>query len=247
MSSLDWRVFLFTALIGAGATLGFGAAPAFAATRADLADAVKGHRSGRARDSRLRSTFLIAQVAMSVLLLVVAGLFIRSAKNATSIDPGFDPVNVVVGSLDLETRGYSEAKGQAFLRTLHDRLNGAGGLAAATLVDIVPVTLSNQTIDLLQESDPQPAHGERSPRPRAYANNVGPGHFRTLRIGLVAGRDFTPCRQRDRASGRHRQRDLRQAVLAGRVRPWDAGSSRTARPIRPASSKSSASSATAST
>ena len=189
--SLDWRVFLFTALIGAGATLGFGAAPAFAATRADLAEAVKGQRSGRARDSRLRSAFLIAQVAMSVLLLVVAGLFIRSAKNATSIDPGFDPTNVVVGSLDLETRGYSPARGQEFLRTLHDRLNGAGGLAAATLVDIVPVTLSNQTIDLLYESDPEPARGERSPRPRAYFNNVGPGHFRTLRIGVLAGRDFT--------------------------------------------------------
>src|SRR5688572_11760950 len=189
--SLDWRVFLFTALVGAGATLGFGAAPAFAATRADLADAVKGHRSGRARDSRLRSAFLIAQVAMSVLLLVVAGLFIRSAKNATSIDPGFDPTNVVVGSLDLETRGYSEARGQELLRTLQERLNGAGGLAAATFADIVPVTLSNQTIDLLQESDPEPARGERSPRPRAYTNNVGPGHFRTLRIGLAAGRDFT--------------------------------------------------------
>ena len=191
--SLDWRVFLFTALIGAGATLGFGAAPAFAATRVDLAEAVKGQRSGRARDSRLRSTFLIAQVAMSVLLLVVAGLFIRSAKNATSIDPGFDPTNVVVGSLDLETRGYSPARGQEFLRTLHDRLNGAGGLASATLVDIVPVTLSNQTIDLLYESDPEPARGERSPRPRAYSNNVGPGHFRTLRIGLLAGRDFSPA------------------------------------------------------
>ncbi len=189
--SLDWRVFLFTALIGAGATLGFGAAPAFAATRVDLAEAVKGQRSGRLRDSRLRSTFLIAQVAMSVLLLVVAGLFIRSAKNATSIDPGFDRSNVVVGSLDLETRGYSPVRGQEFLRTLHDRLNGAGGLAAATLVDIVPVTLSNQTIDLLYESDPEPARGERSPRPRAYFNNVGPGHFRTLRIGLLAGRDFT--------------------------------------------------------
>ena len=137
------------------------------------------------RDSRLRSTFLIAQVAMSVLLLVVAGLFIRSAKNASSIDPGFDPTNVVVGSLDLETRGYSEARGQEFLRTLHERLNDAGGLAAATLVDIVPVTLSNQTIDLLHESDPEPARGERSPRPRAYTNNVGPGHFRTLRIGLA--------------------------------------------------------------
>jgi predicted permease len=189
--SLDWRVFLFTALVGAGATLGFGAVPAFAATRVDLAEAVKGQRSGRARDSRLRSAFLVAQVAMSVLLLVVAGLFIRSAENATSIDPGFDRTNVVVGSIDLETRGYSPARGQEFLHTLHDRLNGAGGLAAATLVDIVPVTLSNQTIDLLYESDPEPARGERSPRPRAYTNNVGPGHFRTLRIGLLAGRDFT--------------------------------------------------------
>ena len=189
--SLDWRVFLFTALVGAGATLGFGAAPAFAATRANLADAVKGQRSGRAGDSRLRSMFLIAQVALSVLLLVVAGLFIRSAKNASSIDPGFDATNVVVGSFDLETRGYSEARGQAFLRTLHERLNAAGGLAAATLVDIVPVTLSNRTIDLLQDTDPEPASGEPSPRPRAYTNNVGPDHFRTLRIGLAAGRDFT--------------------------------------------------------
>ena len=168
---------------------------------------------------------------MSVLLLVVAGLFIRSAKNATSIDPGFDPTNVVVGSLDLETRGYSEARGQEFLRTLHDRLNAAGGLAAATLVDIVPVTLSNQTIDLLHESDPEPARGERSPRPRAYTNNVGPGHFRTLRIGLVAGRDFTHADTRDRAAGRDRQRDLRQAVLAGRVRRRTPAQAARRRPI----------------
>ena len=218
MSSLDWRVFLFTALIGAGATLGFGAAPAFAATRADLAEAVKGQRSGRARDSRLRSTFLIAQVAMSVLLLVVAGLFIRSAKNATSIDPGFD----------------RHQRGRRLARSGDARLFGGEGTGVSPHPARSPQW--GRRTRRRHAGGHRPGDALEPDHRSAARIRPGAGPRRTIAAtaGLLEQRGTGPlphaadraarrpgfhaCGHGHRASCRDRQRDLRQAVLAGRVR-----------------------------
>jgi predicted permease len=189
--SLDVRVLAFTTLAAVGTTLLFGMAPAFAASRSDLVRVLKGAGSGAPRHGRLRSVFLVAQVSMSVLLLIVAGLAVRSVRNAHSIDTGFDTGRVLSASIDLETGGYSAARGREFIRSLTERLDAAPGVESANLVDVVPLTLSNTTTYLLRSSDPPPQPGLQPATPQIYTNAVAPGHFKTLRIGMLAGRDFT--------------------------------------------------------
>lgn len=139
----------------------------------------------------MRSTFLVTQVSMSVLLLIIAGLAVRSVRNAQAIDTGFDTQGVLSASIDLETRGYDPARGRSFVRTFAERLEGTPGVLAANLVDIIPLTLSNSTTYMLRAGEPQPPQGQPPATPQIYTNAVGPGHFRTLTITMLAGRDFT--------------------------------------------------------
>ena len=188
---VDWRVLAFTTLIAVASTLAFGLVPALSTSRVDLVSALKGVAGEGPRQRRLRSAFLVAQVSMSALLLIVAGLFIRGFRAAQAIDPGFDTTNVLTASIDLETRGYDERRGVEFLRTLGERLAAMPGVMAANAVDIVPVTLSNRTAFLLRDGDVQPGPNQPPPTPMIYVNGVAPGHFATLRLPLVSGRDFT--------------------------------------------------------
>jgi predicted permease len=189
--SVDLRVLAFTIVAAVAATLGFGMVPALTASRVDLVPALKGSSGGRPRQGRLRSAFLIAQVSMSILLLVTAGLFVRSFRNAQNLDTGFEPEGVLTASIDVETRGYPRARALELYRSLVERLEARPGIQSANLVDIVPLTLSNTTAYLLRDGDAAPARGERPPTPQVYVNAVGPGHFQTLRIPTIAGRDFT--------------------------------------------------------
>jgi predicted permease len=152
---------------------------------------VKGVGGEGPRQNRLRSAFLVAQVSLSVLLLVAAGLFIRSFRHAQSIERGFDVTGVLTASIDLDTRGYSPARGKEFVRSLTERLDRSPDVVSSNVVDIVPLTLSNSTTRLLRDGDVAPAPGQPPPTPMIYTNAVGPGHFRTLRIAMVEGRDFT--------------------------------------------------------
>ena len=188
--AIDVRVLAFTTLVAVMTSLAFGLAPALTASRVDLVGALKGSAGEGRGHGRLRSGFLVAQVAMSVLLLIAAGLFIRGFRNARSFDLGFDTDRVLTASVDLETRGYSEARGREFVRAIVERLGAAPGVVGANALDIVPVTLSNRTGQMIREGDPEPGP-DRPPLPNVYLNAVGPGHFRTLRIAMAAGRDFT--------------------------------------------------------
>ncbi len=188
--SVDVRVLAFSAAAAIAAALAFGVVPALSASSIDLVSAVKS-TGGGSRHGRLRSAFLVAQVALSVLLLIAAGLFVRSLRHARSIDPGFDAAGILTASVDVETHGYSESRGRALIQSLTRRLEAAPGIAAVNIADIVPVTLSNSTTFLLRDADAPPAPGQRPPTPPIYTNAVAPGHFRTLRIPMLAGRDFS--------------------------------------------------------
>ncbi len=187
--SIDGRVLAFTTVVTLGATLAFGLLPALTASQIDLGRALKDTRSSGS--TRLRSAFLVVQVSLSVLLLVAAGLFVRSFRQLQSADPGFEASGIVTATFDLETRGYPEERGREFIRSLTSRLEAAPGVAAVNFVDIVPVTLSNSTTYLLRDRDEPPAPGLTPPTPPIHTNAVTPGHFRTLGIAMIAGRDFT--------------------------------------------------------
>jgi predicted permease len=187
---IDWRVLAFTALVAMLATALFGTAPAMAASRVDLVGVIKGFGGSDRRHGRTRAAFLVAQVSMSVLLLVTAGLFILAFRAAQSIDTGFDGSHVITASIDLQARGYSPGRGRAFVQALTERLEGAPGIAAANVVEITPLTLSNRAGFVLRDGDPAPAPNQRPTLPMVYLNTVAPGHFKTLAIPLVEGRDF---------------------------------------------------------
>ena len=172
--AIDVRVLAFTTLVAVMTSLAFGLAPALTASRVDLAGALKGSAGEGRGHSRLRSGFLVAQVSMSVLLLIAAGLFIRGFRNARSFDLGFDTDRVLTASVELETRGYSEARGREFVRAIVERLGAAPGVVGANALDIVPVTLSNRTGQMIREGDPEPGP-DRPPLPNVYLNAVGPG------------------------------------------------------------------------
>ena len=102
---------------------------------------------------------------MSVLLLITAGLFIQGFRNAQSVELGFEAAHVQTASLDLETRGYTETRGQALVRELVERLEAAPGVVSASVLDIVPVTLSNRLASCCGTAIPNPSLG-RSPSSR---------------------------------------------------------------------------------
>ena len=188
---VDLRVAGFSTLVAVLAVVAFGVAPALSASRVDLMSVLRRGGGESPRQGRLRTIFLVGQVAMSVLLLVIAGLAIRSARAAASIDVGFDPASVVSASLDLETRGYSPDRGRAFIQALQERLDASAAIASANFVDIVPLTLSNTTTNRLRDTNPVWVEGQPLSTPQIYVNAVSPRHFRTLGIPLLAGRDFT--------------------------------------------------------
>ena len=184
--SIDVRVLVFTAVVAIVASLAFGILPALTASRGDLLSALKDTGGDGPRIGRMRSGFVVAQVAMSVLLLIGAALVGRSLVKARALDLGFETTHVLTASLDLEMRGYDEARGRALVRSLVERLEEAPGVVSANVVDIIPATWSNKIAAVRGDGDALPAEPLM-----IHWNSVGPGHFETLRIALVAGRDFS--------------------------------------------------------
>ncbi len=193
---LDARVLGFALGVSVLTALAFGLVPALAATRSDVVSALKDEAPGGGRRrSRLRNGFVVAQVALSLLLLLGAGLLTRSLRNAGAIDPGFDPADVTVVPFDVGIQGYSAARGQIFYADLLERARALPGVRAAALAENVPLGLGNQAMGFN-------APGVTPPEGRgsivADFNIVSPGYFAALRIPLLSGRDFAAT---DRAGG----------------------------------------------
>jgi predicted permease len=174
-------------------TVAFGLMPALQSSKHDVLTALKdGAATAGPKQSRLRAVFLTTQVAMSTLLLVLAALFVRGLVSAQTLDRGLVTDGVLAASLDLESAGYTRDRGVLVYEQFRERLEQTPGITAATIVDIVPLTLSNRADEMVPD-------GQRdADAPLVYRNRVTPGHFRTLGIPLVLGRDFDA---RDRAQG----------------------------------------------
>ena len=150
--------------------------------------------SGGPAKSRLTSTLVVAQVALSLILLTCAGLFVRSLQAASHTDPGFDPEHMLLLSWDLGPLGYSAADGVAFDREMLARVRAVRGVQSATIADFSPLSFSIHSDDVLPENYvPQPHQSLEIDR-----GIVGPQYLATMRTSLLAGRDFTDA-DRDRA------------------------------------------------
>lgn len=188
---LDWRVLTFTLGIALLTGILCGLAPALQSTRPGVVAALKDEEGGLIRRHRklgLRNLLVVAQVATSALLLVGAGLFLRSLGNAQSIDPGFRLRNGVAVQLALELGGaYDEAQGRAFYDRLLERVRALPGVRSASLAEHLPLGLNIHVSSVEIEGRPKPGKGEELTVDRS---GVVPGYFETLGIPLLAGRDF---------------------------------------------------------
>jgi len=129
----------------------------------------------------------VAQIALSLLLLICAGLFTRSLRDSQQLDPGFNPDQVLLFSYELRPSVYSEAQAVEFDRQLIPKLEALPGVVSATIADFSPLNFSIHTDDVLPEGYLPRLH-ESLEIDRA---DVGPNYFRTMRTPLIEGRDFT--------------------------------------------------------
>ena len=187
---IDRGVLLATLLISIVTAALFGVLPALRTSSLTPIAVLKeeaGSMTAGLHKSRLSSALVVAQISLSLLLLICAGLFIRSLQNAQRLDPGFDPNHVLLASYELGPMGYSEAQGIAFDRQLLSKLAALPGVESATLADFSPLSFTLHS-DFVSPDGYVPQPHESMEVSRAI---VGPNYFRTMRTPLVAGRDFT--------------------------------------------------------
>lgn len=187
---LDAQVFLFTAALALLVTALAGLMPAVHSSRANLNDALKqGGRSGTSglQTHRLRGMMVISEVALAVVALVGAALFLKSFERSRAIDPGFSPDGVALAQFDFSTTGYDAKQTDSFCRRLHDRLLQLPGVTAASYDDSAPLGFDGGNWETLEVEGYVPRPNENM---KIYRDLVSPGFFDSMKIPLVEGRDF---------------------------------------------------------
>jgi macrolide transport system ATP-binding/permease protein len=188
---VDGSVLAFTAMASIATGLVFGLVPALHASSPRMVQALReesGRTSAGAAKHRLRNGLVVAQVALCLVLLVGAGLFLQSLRRGAHLQPGFDPANVVMASFDVFPAGYDRARGLVFQRQLLDRLRSAAGIERAALARTIPLGFSGNSSTGIAIDGYQPKKDEEIV---ISFNEVSDGYFETLRIPIVAGRSFT--------------------------------------------------------
>jgi predicted permease len=187
-TGLDWRVLLFTLGVSllSGAVVSF--APASQASTPDLVTALKDTSAGGPARARLRNVIVAAQMSVVVLLLLVAGLFLRALGSVESLDTGWESAGVYTMSLNLEYGAYDDEAGRRFYGTLTERLRSSPGLEAGGLAGKLPLA-GRSSLGDINVTGVEPPDGRIGFT--AFLNTVSPGYFDTVRIGLVQGRDFS--------------------------------------------------------
>jgi len=194
--SIDRVALLFTLGLSLLTGIVFGLAPALQASRPETVSALKGEFSlepgGR---NRLISTLVVAQTALSILLLIGSGLFLRGLQAATSVDTGFQAANLLVASVDPGLQGYDRERSEVFYRELQAGVKALPGVESVGLARSVPLTLSSsdQGVDI-PGYEPAPNEGMS-----IMYNQVTPGYFAAMGIAVLAGRPFGEEDSRDGA------------------------------------------------
>jgi predicted permease len=189
-ASLDPRTVAFTFLLAIVTGVGFGLLPAIQSTRPNVYPTLKdqgGSVIGGFGQMRSRQVLVIAQVALSLLLLVGAGLFTRSLLNLRKLDPGIKTSNLVTFALDASRNGYKPNRIREIYQTIHERLGVIPGVRSAALNDIMPLS-GDVNMSGIHVQGYQPKQDEDM---NPHFSNVSPGYFSTVGMPLLLGRDFT--------------------------------------------------------
>ncbi len=183
----DLRIVLFTTALAIGAALLAGSIPALRSMRVDVATSLRSAGVSSLREEpRLRKTLVVTQVGLSFLLLIGAGLFVRSLWNLLDVDPGFRTTHLLSFSLDPSSNGYTPAREHDFARTLQERMSQTPGVQDAAFAFIGLMEGGGWGMDFTVE-------GYRPPAGQDVGSNcdaVSPNFFRTMGMRLVAGREF---------------------------------------------------------
>ena len=190
--ALDGRVMGFTAVLAVVTGLLFGLAPALRASRPDVVPVLKDEsvptgagRGGVLRFLNLRQGLVVMQVALSLVALLAAGLFLRSLRGAQQIDPGFQTRGVLVLTFNLGREGYTEARGQLFYQQVVERVSGLPGVRSAAVAQNPPFAGG-----FLRTVLPEGLDSTTRDRILVQVNPVSPGYFTTIGIPVLRGRDF---------------------------------------------------------
>jgi predicted permease len=190
----DWRVLSFTLLLSVLAGIIFGLVPALQASKHDLVPALKDQSQqlgDRRRVFSLRNALVIGQVALSIVVLIGAGLFLRSLNHARAINPGFDAEHILTLSFNTAAQKYDATKAEQFYQQLSNRVQALPGVQSVSLAQSAPLSYfySPAISSPVFVEGHEPAQGENPP---FVGNNaIGPNFFRTLGVPLLSGREFT--------------------------------------------------------
>jgi putative ABC transport system permease protein len=191
---LDATVLGFTLSLALLVSLLVGLAPALAASKPNVVHTLKDETGGQAgsgffRRFNLRNALVVAQLAVSLVLLITAGLFIRSLQQMHKVDPGFQTENRLALSFNLEQEGYDEARGRDFSQRLVERVRAVPGVQSATMTNFLPLGFMALAEPVTIEGRAAPPDAEPT---MAAAQIIGLDYFRTIGARLVRGRDFAP-------------------------------------------------------
>jgi predicted permease len=189
----DWRVLSFTLVISILAGIVFGLIPAIQSSKHDLVPALK-DQAGQLGDHRsffsLRNALVVGQVSLSIVVLIGAGLFLRSLNHARAIDPGFDATHVLTLSFHTNAQGYDEKKAQQFYQQLTERIQNLPGVSNVSIAQSAPLSFFYAPAIgapmFVEGHEPPPGTNPSF----VGMNIVSPNFFKTISVPLLLGRDF---------------------------------------------------------
>jgi predicted permease len=191
---LSTPVLAFTFALSVVTGLVFGLLPALQATSPSLVPALKGDSPGGGSRSRASRALVVVQMALSLVLLIAAGLFVRSLGSAMELEKGFDDTNLLIATVDPGLQGYDRPRAEAFYATLADRLRAHPAVHAVGFAEMVPLGIGNQ-----QRGVAIPGYVPASGENMSFDYNIAtPGYFEAMGITALRGRVFT---DRDNENG----------------------------------------------
>jgi predicted permease len=203
----DWRIFGFALAASTVTGVLFGLVPALRSTDLEVASALKAESGSVAGGhGRLRKALVASQVALSLLLLVGAGLFIRTLQNLANVDVGIRPSKLFAFAVDPSRNGYTIDQTRQFARTLLERLATEPGMESTGLAT-QRILQSDQWSSVFTVEGRAPVANDSS---SARCNSISPRYFSTLGVPIVAGRDFEP---RDQRTGGDPDNGFRVAIV----------------------------------
>jgi predicted permease len=186
---VDARVLLFAIALACVVSVIAGIAPALQAANGNVNEMLKegGHSSASAPSNRLQGLFVTSEMALAVIAIIGAGLFLASFRHVSKIRPGFDSEHVAIAQLDLSAASYNAAQAESFYQRLTAGLERQPGTTAVAYADYAPLSVNAGSWEDLQVQGYLPTPGENM---KIYRSLISPGYFRLMKISMLEGRDF---------------------------------------------------------